>query len=569
MPSTAKSRASRTRRFSTRIRSNSNVTLKDDMSENMNKNIKHLVNQVMDDKENTCNQAKVKAHSVNAPKTPPLGNAIQRATPYHEVISESGRRMSPRLTRSTTKKKKRKELMDADNQMNLAKSGVKSSGNTLLVFSPPSKRHVEEHERKLKAWQDAQEQEFQDRISKLRRTNFLDISPPNKRKKEKLESGKTLKKDKMFYLEFSPGGTYMGDPSKLELCLSHTELNAAFLELREAYNNTVENMKSLKEQLSNRDAKINDLEQELGNNRQNHEEEIQQINERFIVLKQKHDSEIKKLCKNDEIHKNLDNPNDQFKAIQEELLQKTKDELREDYKDSFNITVKTLGENLENSKLEIKSLKEKVNQTNEIEKELIQKVAQVDMLTIEIEKAYNMVKEKDAEIIALSKATNDNKVETTNAMIADARFDNILTAIETNAGRQNTLKEMELKLVNLEAKYQKVKNQNEDFMKRNENQLKKEESLEESLQEYKSQIETLINEKDHLAKELKGVQSECLSLREEYNSMEEKLSLECNELRTELNHSLENQKSGREIFESSKQEYTDLKRSNDKFQTEV
>ena len=51
--------------------------------------------------------------------------------------------------------------------------------------------------------------------------------------------------------------------------------------------------------------------------------------------------------------------------------------------------------------------------------------------------------------------------------------------------------------------------------------------------------------------------------------MEEKLSLECNELRTELNHSLENQKSGREIFESSRQEYTDLKRSNDKFQTEV
>ena len=163
-----------------------------------------------------------------APPMSPPDTPI-RPTPYHVVISETGRAMSPRLTRSSKKGKRRDDADINDHNDNPTATTnvseeVPSAG--LLVFSPPTEKHARDYEENLAQQQKKAEKERQSRIRNLRRKNLLDISPPsNKCKKQRTIDADSLgenqkkKKDKMFYLEFSPGGSYMGDPSKLELCL--------------------------------------------------------------------------------------------------------------------------------------------------------------------------------------------------------------------------------------------------------------------------------------------------------------------------------------------------------------
>jgi len=139
------------------------------------------------DKENAHNTHTDSNVDVDVQGTPPSKqHQILRATPYHQVIKESGRKMSPRATRSATKKKLQDE----------SKSVMAPS---LLVFSPPNESHYRKaDEERMKL-----EGERQERVREFRKTNFMEFSPDNKR--SRMNRNQPAKKQRQHH--FSPGGT--------------------------------------------------------------------------------------------------------------------------------------------------------------------------------------------------------------------------------------------------------------------------------------------------------------------------------------------------------------------------
>jgi len=139
----------------------------------------------LNDKENAPNTHT--DSNVDVQGTPPSKqHQILRATPYHQVIQESGRKMSPRATRSATKKKLQDESM-----------GVMAP--SLLVFSPPNESHYRKaDEERMKL-----EGERKERIREFRKTNFMEFSPDNKR--SRMNRHRAAKKQRQHH--FSPGGT--------------------------------------------------------------------------------------------------------------------------------------------------------------------------------------------------------------------------------------------------------------------------------------------------------------------------------------------------------------------------
>ena len=214
MPRPLTTASRRLRRSSTRTSSNSTSKHKKnhDDKENTVNTTTRACSRTTDkdeDKDRTSELNSNSSYSPSVSKDDTPSTPI-RPTPYHQVIAE-GRVMSPRLTRSAKKGKRKIDKNDDDEDES---SNQVSSG--LLVFSPPTEEHAREYEEKVAEQQRKVEKERQLRIQNMRRKNLLDISPP---KQKKQRTNAKQKKDKFFYLEFSPGGSYMGDPSKLELCL--------------------------------------------------------------------------------------------------------------------------------------------------------------------------------------------------------------------------------------------------------------------------------------------------------------------------------------------------------------
>lgn len=147
--------------------------------------------------------------------------------------------MSPRTTRSA-KKKKRK----SDEHIS---GGGQEANRMLFVFSPPDHAKYEAERTKEEARLEA---EHKERVEEMKKTNLMHISPPRKKqhRQKQQNASKHQKKDKMFYLEFSPGGTFLGDPNKLKL-MTKAELNEALIEIQEKYGSAMEEVRDLREQL--------------------------------------------------------------------------------------------------------------------------------------------------------------------------------------------------------------------------------------------------------------------------------------------------------------------------------
>lgn len=245
---------------------------------------------------------------------------------------------------------------------------------------------------------------------------------------------------------------------------------------------------------------------------------------------------------------------DGLATLQQELKE-TKDDARH-RSQTFDLTIHTLTANLENSKEEVIELKKIAAEKIEVDKKLAQVEAQVEVLTVELEKSRQ-----------------------SRGDISDAKYEEILSAIHSNTSKQDEDKDLKATIITMKLKCDQLLEERGTSQKK----LKKLESLCDKLKDdsdkRRNELQVTLGMYDDALKEIESARELYADLEKSSTAKENKLKENISCIQAEASSSKDAKadyfklKSKYEALEAEldliRQDSCGLKRNNNILQTEV